>query len=72
MAVTQSLWPPEGTRVFELVSGYLTKFSLHPEFEEEESYTWTILKPADFNKETNLGWRYAKAELDKIKAAKKK
>ena len=39
------------------------------EFDEEESYTWTILKPADFNKEVNLGWRYEKSELAKMKAA---
>ena len=42
------------------------------EYEEEESYTWTILKPADFNKEVHLGWMYAKSELAKLKAAKNK
>ena len=39
------------------------------EFDEEETYTWTILKPDDFNKEVNHGWRYDKTELAKMKAA---
>lgn len=45
------------------------KWPTDDDFDEEESYTWTILKPADFNQEVNLGWRYEKSELAKMKAA---
>ena len=41
-------------------------------FDEEETYTWTILKPADFNKNVNLGWRYEKTELAKMRTAGKR
>ena len=40
--------------------------------EEEESYTWTILKPSNFNKNVNLGWRYEKTELTKMRTAGKR
>ena len=44
------------------------KWPADDEFDEEEHYTWTILKPDDFNHEVNLGWRYDKTELAKMKA----
>ena len=34
-------------------------------FEEKESYTWTVLHPTNWNKETNFGWRFAADELAK-------
>ena len=34
-----------------------------PEREEPESYTWTVLHPDNWRKETNLGWRFAASEL---------
>ena len=43
------------------------KWPADDEFDEEEHYTWTILKPDDFNHEVNLGWRYDKTELAKMK-----
>mmetsp|Transcript_41660 Transcript_41660/g.95456 ORF Transcript_41660/g.95456 Transcript_41660/m.95456 type:complete len:177 (+) Transcript_41660:1498-2028(+) len=35
------------------------------DFEEQESYTWTILKPADWAREVHFGWRYAASEIGK-------
>ena len=37
-------------------------------FEEGETYVWSVLKRADFNKERHLGWRYAASELPKLRA----
>ena len=36
------------------------------EFEEAERYTWTVLKPDDFNQEVHLGWRYSADELRRL------
>ncbi|KAL1510813.1 hypothetical protein AB1Y20_007097 [Prymnesium parvum] len=33
------------------------------EFDEDESFVWTILKPCAFNKDIHLGWRFAASEL---------
>lgn len=40
------------------------------EYEEEESLVWSVLKPAGFNKDVHLGWRYAACELKRMEAAK--
>lgn len=33
------------------------------EFDEEESFVWSILNPNNFNKDVHLGWRFAASEL---------
>lgn len=33
------------------------------EFDEDESFVWTILKPCNFNKDVHLGWRFAASEV---------
>ena len=35
--------------------------------DEKESYTWTVLHPANWRKEANFGWRFAASELAKRK-----
>lgn len=39
------------------------------EFDEEESFVWSILNPCNFNKDVHLGWRFAASELKRIGAA---
>jgi len=39
------------------------------EYGERESYVWSVLKPAHFNCEVHLGWRYAASELEKRRQA---
>ena len=39
------------------------------EYGERESYVWSVLKPAHFNQEVHLGWRYAGSELEKRRQA---
>ena len=38
--------------------------------EEPSSYTWSILKPADWTQEVTGGWRYAPGELARMAAAR--
>ena len=38
------------------------------EREEAETFTWVVLKPADFNREVHLGWRLDAAQLAKNRA----
>ena len=38
--------------------------------EEPASYTWSILKPADWTQEVPGGWRYAPGELARMAAAR--
>lgn len=33
------------------------------EYDESESYVWSILKPSAFNKDVHLGWRFAPCEI---------
>ena len=40
----------------------------YAEYAEKDSYVWSVLKPADFDKERHLSWRYSKAELRRLKA----
>ena len=37
------------------------------DFNERESYVWSVLKPADWNRDVHLGWRYDAAQLAKEK-----
>ena len=39
------------------------------DYAEGETYVWSVLKPAHFNKEVHLGWRYAASELEKRRQA---
>ena len=39
------------------------------QFEEGETFVWSVLKRADFNRDVHLGWRYAASELPKLRAA---
>ena len=42
------------------------KWPADEDFEEAESYTWSILTKDNWNKEAVLGWRYTKAQLAKL------
>lgn len=48
------------------------KFALDQEREEPEHFVWSVLKPADFDREVHLGWRYAESELEKLAEAEGK
>ena len=37
------------------------------ERDEPETFVWSVLKPADWNREVHLGWRYDAAQLKKMK-----
>ena len=39
------------------------------DYDEGEKFVWSVLKPADFNCEAHLGWRYAASELAKRQQA---
>ena len=39
------------------------------EFEEKETLVWSIFNPEDWNKEVPLGWRWAPAELKRMREA---
>ena len=39
------------------------------EFDEKESYVWSIIKPSNFNKDVHLGWRLDASEILKREAA---
>ena len=43
------------------------KFKADADFEEQENYTWIILRACNWNAETVLGWRFTKAEPSKRK-----
>ena len=40
------------------------------EFDEDESFVWSILKPGNFNKNVHLGWRLDAKELMKREEAR--
>ncbi|KAL1495117.1 hypothetical protein AB1Y20_016984 [Prymnesium parvum] len=44
------------------------KWAADADFEEEESYVWSILRPCNFNKDVNMGWRFAACEIRKTAA----
>ena len=39
------------------------KWSEDQEFDEAESFVWSVLKPADWNRDVHLGWRFDASEL---------
>lgn len=39
------------------------KWAADEDYDEKESYVWSILKPAAFNKDVHLGWRFAGTAL---------
>lgn len=39
------------------------------EYDEEETLVWSVLKPAGFNRDVHLGWRFAACELKRSEAA---
>ncbi|KAL1520316.1 hypothetical protein AB1Y20_021907 [Prymnesium parvum] len=45
------------------------KWPADVEYDEAESYVWSVLKPSAFNKDVHLGWRYAGCELKRMEAA---
>ena len=47
------------------------KFKADAAFEEQEQYTWSILRACNWNAEAVLGWRYTEAELCKRSAKKR-
>ena len=36
------------------------------EYDEKETFVWSILNPEDWCKETHLGWRWAPSELARV------
>lgn len=40
------------------------------DYEEDESFSWLVLKPCAFNKDIHLGWRFAASEIERIEAEK--
>ena len=46
------------------------KWPADEEFDEPESYTWSILTKKNWNKEAVLGWRYTAAQLAKLGATR--
>lgn len=40
------------------------------EFDEDESFVWSVLHPKNFNKDVHLGWRFAAKELLKMEEEK--
>ena len=49
-------------------SGSSHKWPVDAEFDEDESFVWSFLKPASFNKDVHLGWRLYAKELMKREA----
>ena len=47
------------------------RFAADEQFEEAEHFVWCLLKPADWNEEVHLGWRYSADELQRVRAAQK-
>ena len=45
------------------------KWPADVEFDEDESFVWSLLKPDNFNENRHLGWRLDASELLKREAA---
>ena len=45
------------------------KWPADVEFDEDESFVWSLLKPSSFNKDVHLGWRLDASEILKREAA---
>lgn len=42
------------------------KWPADVDFDEDESYVWSMLNPKSFNRDVHLGWRFAASELKKM------
>lgn len=42
------------------------------EYDEEETFVWSILNPSNFNKDVHLGWRFAPSEVKKMEGAQQR
>ena len=42
------------------------------DYDEEESYTWSLLDATNWNKEAVLGWRYTAEQLAKLGATRER
>lgn len=47
------------------------KWPADVDFDEEETFVWSILHPNSFNKDVHLGWRFAASELKLMERATK-
>jgi len=47
------------------------KWPADMEFDEDESFVWSILHPSSFNRDVHLGWRFAASELRRMEEAQK-
>lgn len=47
------------------------KWPADVEFDEDESYVWSMLNPKNFNRDVHLGWRFAATELKRMEDAEK-
>lgn len=67
VAVANGTTDAEGTRSRKVLeSGAVRiKWPKDDDFDEDETFTWSILTDANFNKERHMGWRLAAAELKK-------
>lgn len=46
------------------------KWPADVDFDEDESYVWSMLHPKSFNKDVHMGWRFAACELRRMEEAK--
>lgn len=42
------------------------KWEADADYDEDESYVWSILSPRTFNRDVHLGWRFAASELKRM------
>lgn len=47
------------------------KWPADVDFDEDESFVWSILHPRSFNKDVHMGWRFAASELKRMEDASK-
>lgn len=45
------------------------KWPADVDFDEDESFVWTMLNAKSFNKDVHLGWRFAASELKRMEEA---
>ena len=44
------------------------RWAADEDFDERETYVWSVLKPCDFNRNVHLGWRFDAEQLAKDRA----
>lgn len=47
------------------------KWPADVDFDEDESFVWSMLHPKAFNRDVHLGWRFAASELKRMEEAEK-